>query len=118
MGRGKEYCDSWATENIVRVFTDFAGRITGGDDSNEAVRLRQLAALCDVKLSRLGGAFKDDTWHDGCNYQLVMCALARLYLQGDRSREGPSTEAPVSMPAAWYNDAGVPEDRPHFVGPL
>jgi hypothetical protein len=129
VGRGGEYEDSWAIENMVRVFTDCVLRITGNDRGDEAVRLLQLASLCDVKLSRLGGAFKMDTWHDGVNYQLVLAALTRNYVRdrqvrqepavgSDTSRAEPNRVDPASMPIAWYNKSGVPLEPGCCLGPL
>ena len=129
VGRGGEYLDTFAPENMVRVFTDAIYRITGNDRSDLAIRLQQLAALADVKLSRLGGEFKMDSWHDGCNYQLVLAALTRDYVRdrekgrepkagSDTSRAEPNTEAPASMPITWYTESGVPLEPGCCLGPL
>ena len=70
--RGGEYADSWAPENVVSVFSKCVEEHAPGD-----MRLRQLAALCDVKLSRIGsgGPLKRDSFVDMLNYAGVLCDL-------------------------------------------
>lgn len=68
--RGGEYQDTWALENQVSTFTDSVLRrfgITGL--TPEQKRLLIIAALVDVKDSRLLGPYKADSVIDGINYR-------------------------------------------------
>ena len=65
--RGQEYADSWHEDNQQTPFGDFLRREVYGD-TKIVKRLTMLAALCDVKLSRLAGGWKKDTFVDLINY--------------------------------------------------
>jgi hypothetical protein len=85
--RGGEYQDSWATENQSAHFLDATLRLIDatedlyalGDISKEAKRLLMLASLCDVKVSRMLGSWKDDTYDDLLNYLAAYTTLAKEY---------------------------------------
>ena len=71
--RAGEYKDSWATENLSTPFLDATLRaIFRGEDINliapEEKRLLVIASMVDVKLSRLPGGYKADTYIDLLNY--------------------------------------------------
>jgi hypothetical protein len=66
--RGGEYMDSWALPNQATRFLDMIMREVGDDRSPAAKRLIMVASLCDVKVSRTLGAFKEDTLNDLINY--------------------------------------------------
>jgi hypothetical protein len=66
--RGTEYEDSWALENQATRFMDLALRETGDDRGPAAKRILMVASLCDVKVSRTLGPFKEDTLDDLINY--------------------------------------------------
>lgn len=66
--RGGEYADSWGLENQVTRFLDATLRKIGDDRSPSAKRLIMAATMCDVKISRTLGAWKDDTILDLINY--------------------------------------------------
>ena len=85
--RGGEYQDSWATENQSTHFLDATLRLIDGtedlyalgDISKEAKRLLMIASLCDVKVSRMLGSWKDDTYDDLLNYLAAYTTLAKEY---------------------------------------
>lgn len=85
--RGGEYQDTWALENQVTLFGDHLERYVEGlrdvlptvRDRREYKRLRNVAALCDTKLSRLLGAPKDDTTQDLINYVALFTGLFAEY---------------------------------------
>jgi len=85
--RGTEYQDSWATENLKTPFLDnLVAALRPQVDSRGEVfyssaekRLIVLASLCDVKLSRLTGAYKEDTAVDLINYVAAYNALRLAY---------------------------------------
>jgi len=74
--RGDEYLDSWALENIHTPFSDCVDRMLDAPPSIVDVerRLRLIAALIDVKISRLLGPWKDDTGIDLINYVAAFVA--------------------------------------------
>lgn len=71
--RGGEYSDSWSLENMKTPFlTNILQDVQDGNfqlhNNNQSKRLIMLAAMCDVKLSRLIGPWKEDTTIDLINY--------------------------------------------------
>lgn len=67
--RGGEYLDSWAVENQVTTFLNHVLALPVlPDHEREYKRLLMVAALCDVKGSRLSGPWKTDTTDDFINY--------------------------------------------------
>jgi hypothetical protein len=68
--RGGEYLDSWHVGNQVSTFIDhvLALPVAPGRE-REYRRLVMVAALIDVKDSRMGGPWKLDTVDDSINYR-------------------------------------------------
>jgi hypothetical protein len=67
--RGEEYQDTWSLDNLKTVFLDTALKeLSVLSLTPEEKRLLVIASLCDVKLSRLIGEFKSDTFEDAINY--------------------------------------------------
>lgn len=87
--RGAEYQDTWALENQNPTFTQHILREVFGvvDPIPEAVRLLVMAALVDVKDSRMIGPYKHDTLVDGIAYR---AAFAQMYEEYQQSAS-PST---------------------------
>ena len=80
--RGGEYLDSWALENQVNTFVRATLREFGVELNPEQMRLLTMAALVDVKESRMGGEFKEDTHVDGINYRGAYLDLMIQYRAG------------------------------------
>jgi hypothetical protein len=87
--RGDEYQDTWALENQVTTFLDATLRDFGTKLSPEQTRLVMLAALIDVKDSRMIGPFKMDTLVDGINYRACYAHLRELYEIANRIEVTP-----------------------------
>jgi hypothetical protein len=81
--RGGEYEDSWHLDNLMVPFHAQVIRQIAHDQpySREEQRLITMAAVCDVKLSRLAGPFKRDTYVDLINYVAALCSLLQDYLE-------------------------------------
>ena len=77
--RGGEYLDTWALENVHTPFGDHVDSFRPTCPSDEWKRLRTLASLIDVKISRMGGPWKDDTTLDLINYLAAFTQLANEY---------------------------------------
>lgn len=78
--RGGEYEDSWALKNVFTPFGDHVDRIRrGGAFDLSWKRLRALAALIDVKISRMLGPWKEDTAIDMINYLAAFTQLMNEY---------------------------------------
>ncbi len=77
--RGTEYLDSWSLANLSSPFLDNMLKTFGVELSKEQKRLVIMAALCDVKLSRLVGPFKKDTVVDLVNYSSALSSLFEEY---------------------------------------
>lgn len=79
--RGGEYADSWHTENLVTTFLDATLRRMNVDVGlgKEEKRLILLAALIDVKDSRMGGPWKEDSVVDGIAYRALYANLMETY---------------------------------------
>lgn len=77
--RGGEYADSWSIKNQVATFTESTLARLGVSLSADEIRLVQLAALIDVKDSRLTGPFKADSIVDGIAYRAVYATLRQEY---------------------------------------
>lgn len=83
--RGKEYQDSWALENLNMTNFEHVWTSLGLDKllklSPVQKRLLVIASLCDVKLSRLVGGFKSDTYEDLINYLATLRTWLEMYLE-------------------------------------
>jgi hypothetical protein len=77
--RGGEYGDSWSLENMVATFTEHTLKAIGNDRSPAAIRLLVMAALVDVKDSRMTGPFKADSIIDGVAYRASYCQMRLEY---------------------------------------
>ena len=77
--RGQEYADSWSLDNLVTTFTEHTLRELGFRLDPLQLRLVLMAALVDVKDSRMGGPFKADSIIDGIAYRAAYCALREQY---------------------------------------
>jgi hypothetical protein len=85
--RGQEYADSWAKGNLSTAFLNHVQRTFIAKRGNvpwvfgkfEEDRITLLASLCDVKLSRLTGPFKEDTFVDLINYVAVLLQMLKEY---------------------------------------
>lgn len=78
--RGGEYLDSWHVDNQVTTFIDhvLALPIVPGRE-REYKRLVMVAALVDVKDSRMSGPWKSDTTDDGINYRAAFTSWRDEY---------------------------------------
>ena len=99
MQRGGEYADSWALENQRAPFTRTVLRdILGLNDvADDELRLIIMAALVDVKDSRMGGPYKRDTVVDGIAYRAM---FAQLMLEWETKCNNPSTSSRSPMDVA------------------
>jgi hypothetical protein len=81
--RGGEYRDSWHLDNQQVPFLDHVHREIGHGMpfSPEEKRLIVMASIADVKISRLAGAFKRDTYVDLINYVAALCSLLERYVE-------------------------------------
>lgn len=77
--RAGEYLDSWALENQQSVYLDIIARELGLMLTKEQKRLVVMASLCDIKLSRMTGPFKEDNHVDLNNYNSAFCSLLQWY---------------------------------------
>jgi hypothetical protein len=73
--RSGEYSDSWALKNMQSPFLDNILKGLGFQPSTEQKRLMIMAAMCDVKISRLVGPFKTDTIQDLICYAGALASL-------------------------------------------
>lgn len=87
--RGNEYQDSWALENVHAPFINHVlSEVFGLAGANaEELRLLLVAALVDVKDSRMGGAFKLDTIDDGINYRAAFASWMDDYQTGGKNAD-------------------------------
>lgn len=94
--RGIEYNDSWALKNRLHPFFDMViNQFPMSERSAEFVRATQLATLCDTKLSRLSGNYKEDNLIDLCNY---IAALAKAWREVSVHENLQEKECPKWMP--------------------
>lgn len=78
--RGNEYGDSWAIENMNPIFLRALMKELGYGLSPSELRLVMLAALVDVKDSRIAnGNLKEDSVIDGLNYRATLIQLLKEY---------------------------------------
>ena len=77
--RGGEYADSWALPNMVATFTQHTLAAFGVNLTDEQIRLLVMAALIDVKDSRLAGPWKADSVVDGIAYRAAYTQLRVEY---------------------------------------
>lgn len=78
--RGNEYQDSWSLENLKTPNLDMVLRHLQQTFTPEEKRLLVIASLCDVKLSRLVGGYKSDTYEDAINYFAALRTWMEQYL--------------------------------------
>jgi hypothetical protein len=81
--RGGQYADTWDLENLSVVLTRATLRRFGVELDPEQLRLLQLAALADVKDSRLIGEWNQDSVDDGIAYRALYCALRNEYEEAE-----------------------------------
>ena|ERR1700687_2716032 len=83
--RGGQYLDTWALENVVTTYLDAALRVMARDIilSKEEKRLLIVAALVDVKASRMLGPYKADSVIDAVNYMAAFASWMKAYLHHD-----------------------------------
>ena len=90
--RGAEYQDTWHLDNVVTTYLDAANRAIinkrlGSDPisylnyTSEEKRLLIVAALVDVKSSRMLGAYKRDSVLDAVNYMAAFATWMKAYLE-------------------------------------
>lgn len=92
--RGSEYADSWAVENMNTTFLSHTFRALGiSERTREEMRLVLLAALVDVKDSRLAGPFKRDSIVDGVAYRACFGTLMQEYIDGQKRAEAENMKA-------------------------
>jgi hypothetical protein len=77
--RAGEYLDSWNLDNLQTVFLDIVLRETAIHLTKAAKRLLIMAAMNDIKLSRMTGPFKPDSHIDLNNYNSAFCSLMKEY---------------------------------------
>jgi hypothetical protein len=77
--RGGEYGDSWSLENSRPVFTEHTLRSFGVTLDREQLRLVVMAALVDVKDSRMIGPWKLDSVVDGVAYRAAYATMREEY---------------------------------------
>lgn len=84
--RGEEYADSWALANVSAPFVRATLRDAFGveDADPEALRLLLVAALVDVKDSRMIGPWKRDSVDDGIAYRAAFCTMREEFEQRRR----------------------------------
>lgn len=94
--RGGEYSDSWSLENLQTPFlTNLLTNCppTPSMVTPEFKRLVIMASMIDVKVSRLGGPWKDDTALDLINYIAAYTSLRRQHERGLTAKTGPAQMA-------------------------
>lgn len=103
--RGGEYSDSWSLENLQTPFlTNLLTNCppTPSMVTPEFKRLVIMASMIDVKVSRLGGPWKDDTALDLINYIAAYTALRR---QHERGLTAKDCQTPVPQ-GEYYGISG------------
>lgn len=95
--RGGEYLDSWALENQCTAYFDHVWNLIwkyelgladkGVPLTAQAKRLLIMASLCDVKISRLLGPYKRDTFIDHINYEAALADLIEQYIEWNRNEQ-------------------------------
>lgn len=86
--RAGEYLDSWSLENLRTPYLDsimhYPDLIRGPMPLKKWDAFRRLiimASMCDIKLSRMSGPFREDTYIDLNNYNSAFCSLRKEYEQ-------------------------------------
>lgn len=108
--RGGEYQDSWALENMASTFLDATLRRFSIVLGPYEKRLLIMAALVDVKDSRLTGPWKNDSVLDGINYRAAYAALRDDYealVDAQVRREATASDG--QNPAVVDGGSMVPE---------
>lgn len=77
--RAGEYLDSWSLENLKTPYLDSILSQFNLEKSHELKRLIIMASMCDIKISRMAGPFKEDTYIDLNNYNSAFCSLRKQY---------------------------------------
>lgn len=84
--RGGEYCDSWGegrfdnTWQAVKDCVSHWGLILIDAKARKiALRMVALSAMVDVKIARMGGGYKEDTFIDLNNYNLGLVEARREF---------------------------------------
>lgn len=90
--RGQEYQDTWHLDNQITTFLDATLRDFGVTLSKEQKRLLLVAALIDVKDSRMLGPFKSDTIVDSINYRAAYVRWRQDYEHCKSGQVGGSGE--------------------------
>ena len=99
--RGEEYADSWALENQRAPFTNMVLRDILGFENGvepEVIRLIVMAALVDVKDSRMIGPYKRDTVVDGIAYIAMFAQIIEEYKEKCNSPLTSSSSRPEPTP--------------------
>lgn len=79
--RGSQYADTWDLSNVHAPVLSMALRHTFGFNATpEELRIITAAALCDVKDSRLIGAWHVDNMDDGINYRAALAHWMQEYI--------------------------------------
>lgn len=87
--RGGEYLDSWSLDNMITTFFDATLRALGVPGlPAEAKRLLIVAALIDIKDSRMLGPWKEDTVDDGINYRAAYATWRQMWSESASSGGG------------------------------
>lgn len=76
--RAGEYHDSWGLENLQTPYLDNLLRdfpAAPKQYAREYKRLVVMSSMIDIKISRMGGGWKDDTCLDLINYVAAYCQL-------------------------------------------
>jgi hypothetical protein len=115
--RGGEYNDSWAIENIKTPFLDNTLQGFGIALTASAKRLIVLAALADVKISRLVGPYKEDSAVDLINYVAAYNSLRLRYDIMETIPEGCCVADTVYEPAqsgSGFTIGGILVNPPQY----
>jgi hypothetical protein len=83
--RGAQYQDSWDLKHAVFVASKATLAAIGVTLTDEQIRMLQAASLVDVKASRLGGKWNEDSVKDGINYQAVWCSFMNEYVKNNET---------------------------------
>lgn len=92
--RAGQYRDSWALENLKTPWLDelLNSHPSGvGPSHLEWKRLVIMASMLDIKLSRLGGGYKEDTAIDTINYLAAYNTLRARFDEKAKSKSEPAS---------------------------
>ena len=109
--RGGEYLDSWHVDNQVSTFLNHVLSLpTVPGREREYKRLLMVAALIDVKDSRMGGPWKLDTVDDGINYRGAFATWREeyaAYMGG--AHAGTATYPEIDWKSAFLTVTRMPD---------